>query len=289
MSSQSPQPAAHTTSPAWLTALREAGYLPYILTSKRLLPAMNTRPFGVELAHFFMEDASHLSFQEAYFLSNALAFKAPDLKMPSWVLIDSVMMQSAVVGFMRAKHALPDTLLDYYHNDPHVNLDELDYLPVTGQISSPTLGGDDMVGISLFSLGREMEGPKNLGLFTKALALEVYKATSYAKYHGVAQYHNPALRIHGRFTTEMEIYQPMLPLHPLKDMTLVYKMQLDYDPYTIETELPAQTPTFWLNAKDKAAKREIEAGIATGKRYIIAPPFSVRQGDDVMLPIIVKG
>lgn len=279
----------HKTCPGWLSALIQEGYIPYMMTSRHLLPMLNTQPFGVDVFCSLMEEHDQLSFHEAYFLSNALSFKAPDLKMPSWVLIDCVMMQTAVVGFMRSKHAIPSHLLDYYQNDPHVDLDKIEYIPITGHISSPAVGGTSLTGFSLFSLARELgAGTKQLGLLSKALALEVYKAHAYESFYGVAQYHNPALRIHGRFSSIMEIDQVTVPLHPQKDMSLVYKMKIDFDPYTVETEPMPVAPTFWMNAKDAATKKRIEKEMRAGKRFIIAPPFSVRKGEDTMIPIIEK-
>ena len=61
-----------------------------------------------------MDDASFLQayfLLEAYLLSNSLSYESPNLKMPHWVLIDCVLMQTAVVGFTIAKSAVPEELL----------------------------------------------------------------------------------------------------------------------------------------------------------------------------------
>jgi hypothetical protein len=125
-------------------------------------------------------------------------------------------------------------------------------------------------------------------LTTKALSLEVYNARNYDCYFGITQYDNIALRIHGRFTKEMEIYQPMVRLHPGKDMTFIYKMKIDNDPLGPNGKLPDVEPTFWLNANDADKKHEMEKGIKQGKRYILAPPFSVKRDGGTFLPIIEK-
>jgi hypothetical protein len=275
-------------APLWLKELLEAGFKPYIASSARLLPFLNTRPFGVEAATYVMENQAHHPFHEAYLLSNSLSFKSPDLKMPHWVLIDCVLMQTAVVGFMNNKGDVSENLLQHYRNDSSIDFENLNHIPVSGQIASPNADGKSLTGISLFSLARDIDGPKKLGFFTKALAFEVHQGHRYEWYYGVAQYDNPALRIHGRFAPRMEIYQPIVLLHPRKDMTLVYKMRIDFDPYALEASpvTAAPEPTFWMNAKDRDAKLRMQEGIAAGKRYFIAPPFSVVKGDEILLPII---
>lgn len=286
--SQTKLQPAQQAAPQWFTDLLAAGYMPYIATSRRLLPSLNIMPFGHQAACFLMEEMEHGPFHEAYLLSNSLSFKSPDLKMPHWVLIDCALMQTAVVGFMVAKGDVSDNLLHHYRADKCIDFDKLTHVPVSGQIASPSSDGNSLTGISLFSLARDIDGPRMLGLLTKALALEVYQTAKYQWYYGIAQYDNPALRIHGRFSSRTEIYQPMVPLHPKKDLTLVYKMRIDFDPYTIdkkpENENP--NPTFWMRADDIEAKRRMQDGIKAGKTYVLAPPFSVAREDGIYLPII---
>jgi hypothetical protein len=269
----------------WLQNLLAGGYIPYIATSATLLPSFNTTPFGQKAEAFLMENPEHGPFHEAYLLSNSLAFKSPDLKMPHWVMIDCALMQTAIVGFMKACKDIPESFLSHYRNDPSVDLGRLDYIPVSGQIASPTAGGKNMSGFSLFSLATSIGGQKNLGLYTKALALEVYRAAHYEWIFGITQYDNPALKIHGRFSSRMEIAQPIVSLHPKKDMTLTYKMAVDYDPYRLDEMMQEVEPTFWLEAHDIDGKTRMQRGIADGKRYLILPPFSVKRQGEIYLPI----
>ena len=84
-------------TPAWFQATLAAGYTPYIATSERLLPFFNTAPFGQKVQCYLLEKPEHSTFHEAYLLSNSLSYKSPDLKMPNWVLIDCVLMQTAII------------------------------------------------------------------------------------------------------------------------------------------------------------------------------------------------
>lgn len=282
-------------TPGWLTGLIDKGFEPYIATSRKLVPYLNTTPFGQKATVYVMDEMNDDSFMEAYFLleayllSNSLGFESPNLKMPHWVLIDCVLMQTAVVGFTVPKSAVPEELLSYYRADQKISLDKLTRIPVSGQISSSDIGGKTMTGSSLFSLGRRwLGGVERLGLYTRTLAFEVYNAKAYDAFYGITQYDNMALRIHGRFTHEMEITQPVVRLHPGKEMTFVYKMKLDYDPQNPNKLQAPVEPTFWLNATDKDKKYEMQQNIKKGKRYIIAPPFSIQRDGGIFLPIIEK-
>ena len=283
-------------APDWLKEIQQKGLEPYIATSQIVAPHLNRAPFGTEFRTHYMEDTEEGSFLEAYMfletylLSNALSFESPNLKMPHWVLIDCVLMQTAVVGFTAPIEAVPDEILAYYKNDPAIDLGKLSRLPISGQICATNFGDKSLTGISLFSLGKSLKNyPGKLGFYTKMLALEVYRARSFDYYYGIAQYNNLSLKVHGKFSSEMEVYQPTVMLHPGKEMTFIYRMKPDYDPYHPDARAAiAVEPSFWLNAVDKEKKRTMRDGIKQGKRYILTPPFSVRREDGVYLPIIEK-
>jgi len=280
-------------TPKWLIALQKLGYKPYIATSNYLYPLIDETPFGLSPDCFVLENSNHASFLEAYRMSNSLSFENPGLKMPSWVLIDCVLLQTPIVGFMRKISDIPLDLLKHYQEASNIDLSKMEYLPVTGQIASLGLDGKSLVGFSLFSLRSRLDGPKGLGLCTKALAFEVYRSLGYKQFYGIAQYDNWSVRIHGRFARYMEIHQPIVHVHPCKDMTFIYKMELDYDPYYLDrnkylNSAEMQEPTFWMNAKDIDAKQRIEKSIQEGKKYIIAPPYLVKRDGELFLPIIEK-
>jgi hypothetical protein len=273
-------------APEWLSQVLLKGYRPYVATSRRLLGSLNTQPFGLPVDLYLLDDAEQGPFHEAYLLSNSLSFSAPELKMPHWVLIDCALMQSAIVGFTKSVGEIPADLLRHYEDDPRVDLSALSRLPVSGQIASPSTEPGNFVGISLFSLGRQVSGDSGLGLYTKALALEVYKMRERGSFRGISQYDNPAIKIHGKFSSSLEIEQVMVPLHPKRDMTFIYKMMIDYNPHALEQAGPEIEPTFWLNARDPVAKRRMELGKKEGRTYRIVPPFMVRRDGEIFVPIV---
>jgi len=275
-------------APAWLTELESKGFTPYIATSRKLVPYLNTAPFGKPIKTYLMDEPADTAFLEAYLLSNSLSFGAANLKMPNWVYIDFVLMQTAAVGFSLPVGAVPKDLLDEYKNDASINLSALTHIPISGQTSGINFDKKTLSGVSLFSMGKRTGYQGKLAVYTRTMAFEVYRARAFEGYYGVTQYDNPSLRVHGRFTPEMEISQPIVLLHTHKDMAFSYKVKLDYDPADPIKQHPDVKPTFWLDAKDTAKKQAMAEGIKRGKRYIIVPPFSVQRDGGIFLPILEK-
>jgi len=271
----------------WFKSLTDLGLRPYVATARHQLRGLNLGVLGPDHELYLLEDPQATSFHQAYVTANALAFGARDLKMPGWVYIDCVLMQTAVVGFAARKIDAPQSLLDEFQAEASIDLDALEWVPVSGQIASPAMDGSTLVGFSLFSLRSYWPKLPALGLATKALALQVYKADQRKRFLGITQYDNPALSMHGRFGPRLEIVSPRVPLHAQGDNTLVYGMKIDFDPATMGNE-PASSidPDFWLQSGDKDAVAKLEIGIAAGSRYFILPPFQVRDGTSFKLPIL---
>ncbi len=266
----------------WFEDLGDKGLRPYVATSRHQLPSLNLAAAGEGVLTFCLEDGAALSFHGAYSRANALAFGARNLTMPGWVYIDCVLMQTAVVGFAAGRDNVPSGLMEELGSAA----EDLDWVPVSGQTASPAIDGKTLVGFSLFSLRSYWPELPPLGLPTKGLALEVYNARRFDRFLGITQYDNPALAMHGRFGRAVEIVAPRVPLHAQGDMSLVYGMKIDFDPARLD-EVPDVTaaPDFWMEAGEAAGIARLEEGIAKGERYFILPPFQVREGQSLMLPI----
>jgi hypothetical protein len=275
-------------APAWLTELEKKGYAPYIATSRKLLSSFDTAPFGKPIKTFLLDEPDDAPFLEAYLLSNSLGFESPNHKMPNWVFVDCVLLPCAVVGFTLPVEAVPENLLHYYREDKCIDFGKLTHIPITGQSGISNIDKKSLTGITLFSLGKHVGNVSKLAVYTRVLGFEVYRARACETYYGITQYDNVALKVHGRFGREMEISQPIVLTHPGKDNTFIYKMKLEYDPADPVKPHPDVKPTFWLDSRDKAKKQAMMEGIKRGKRYIIAPPFSVQKDGGVFLPIVEK-
>jgi len=266
----------------WFQQLLDFGLRPYVATARHQLPALDMAAAGPDPLVVTLEDNAARPFHRAYNVANALAFGARDLTMPGWVYIDCVLMQTAVVGFAAPKGMLPKSLLMEFSPEAEA----LDWLPISGQTASPAIDGKTLVGFSLFSLRSYWPELPALGLATKAMALEVYKARGFDRFIGITQYDNPALAMHGRFGKSVEVVSARVPLHAQGDISLVYGMAVDFDPSALDAApISEKTPDFWVDASDAASITRLEEGIAAGKRYFILPPFQVRQGQSVKLPI----
>ena len=267
--------------------LMKHGLVPYVATSQNFLPSLDVAALGDNVVVKLMEDSKNHDFHEAYLLSNALSFKS-DLKMPHWVYLDCVLMQTAVVGFAMAVKDIPERLLEFYKEDPNVNLDNIDYIPISGQIAAMGLDGQRLTGLSLFSLRQYLPNPDipALGGVTKYAALAAYKAQEKEKYVGISQYDNKALLTHAAFTDKMYIDTPIAAMHPRKDMSFVYSMKIDLEAYGAKKEVIE--PDFLLKADDKDKKIELQERIRAGERFYIAHPTQIKKDDGLYLPICIE-
>lgn len=265
-----------------IEALLENGCIPYIATSEHLLPCFNTKPFGYTLTPY-CDGPDKTNFHQAYIRSNTLAFEA-DLTMPQWVYIDYVMLQTASIGFMIERKRVPNNVLAQFDADPLVEVGELDFVPISGQTAGLTADKETWQGVSLFSLAKHFPDLRSLGLgtYTRALALEAFGAK---KFRGITQYDNSAVSIHGKTAKEFFIKQAIVWLHPRTHMTFIYEQEPSF---TLDDLRPreAEEYSFLISAYDFEAKKRIEAGLREGKRYKIVPPFQIKKGDDLLLPIV---
>ncbi|PZO83863.1 MAG: hypothetical protein DI626_08720 [Micavibrio aeruginosavorus] len=269
------------------------GLVPYVATSEYLLPSFNLDIFcGYEVVKL-MEDPSLRDFHEAYLVSNSLAFGNPNLKMPNWVYIDCGLMQTAIIGFAVPVDKAPDSLIEHYERDPYVDVDKLDYIPVSGQIASLGMDGKTLIGFSLFSLRRQLGNMavSKLAARTKYAALHAYRAEEKESFLGISQYNNNALKIHALFGEKMYIDRTMVPLHPLHDMSFTYRMKVKLDPERVFNEEAQENArySFLLKADDRAKKENIQKQIGEGKKFHILSPVHVKQEDGLYLPIAIEG
>lgn len=269
-----------------LEILASAGLSPFIATSRMVLGALDQSVTGRAGHVYLLEREQDRSFHEAFRLANGLGF-APAAKMPNWVLVDCMLMQTAIVGFAITKKRAPDSLIREFENDPSFDLADLDYLPVSGQIAGSSLDGKSLVGFSLFSLRRYLPQVPALGVVTKALALQVYRAQG-RRFVGLTFWDNKALSIQGRFGRPMRIESTTVPIYSSRPTAMTYSMVIDFDPDEMhEREAPGRHD-FLMRADDEAKKREISRGQAEGLSYIIVPPYQIEKGGVIEIPIRIE-
>ena len=280
-----------------LKQVLDSGLVPYVGTSASVLPHLDLSVFEGRAIVKMPEEKGHFSFHQAYLLSNSLGFGAPDLKMPNWVYLDCVLLQTAVVGFAMPVELAPESLRTLYEADPLIDMNALDIIPISGQISAMGLDGKTLTGFSLFSLKSRLLNERkelaglSLGTLTKFAALCAYKADLPGRIvRGVAQYDNPALKIHGLFSDKMYIEQPMLPLHPLKSMSFIYRMQVTLSEEKLQSNVQPndREPDILLHAENEAMKQDMSERIKQGEHFYIQHPIQIKKDNNVYLPICVE-
>ena len=277
----------------WLENLLDAGLVPYVATSDALIECLDLSELGGHTLIRRLEDPEHRNFHEAYLVSNSLGFGEPDLKMPNWVYIDCVLMQTAVVGFAISRQKAPDSLVSLYERDPYVEVESLDYIPISGQIAGMGLDGNSLIGFSLFSLRRQLSNVSvpPLGPLTKYAALKAYRADQRDRFMGISQYGNTALRSHARFSKKMYIDKPFVMLHPWRDMSFLYSMKVEFDEERIFNGIGDGAdcpPAIEMRADDREMKDVIQEGLLQGNRYYIQDPVHIQKDDGVYVAIGVE-
>lgn len=276
----------------WISDLIDAGLVPYVATSEKFLNYLDLSGFGDHVVIKLLERPEDADFHEAYLVSNSLAFGNPNLKMPNWVYIDCVLMQSAVVGFCIPKNLASPAMLDHYEKDPWVDVSKLDYIPVTGQIAAMGIDGKRIVGFSLFSLRKQISHIEvhQLALKTKYAAMMAYRAEEAECFVGISQYDNKALLTHAAFGQKMYIEQTTAVLHPLKDMSFTYAMKVELNDDRIFRDLSIAAPDydFLLKSDDLQMKNEMQERMKSGEKFWIADPVHIQKDDGLYLPIKIE-
>lgn len=273
----------------WLSDLLRLGLVPYVATSNYYASHLDVSIFEERTVFKLLERTEDKPFHQAYLLANALGFDNASLKMPNWVYIDCVLMQTAVVGFALPKALAPEGLLRLFQADPSVDFAALTYLPVSGQIAGFGMDGRTLVGFSLFSLRKHMTGfdVPSLGIATKAAALYAYRADRADRFLGIAQYNNKALSVHARFGKALYIDRPTIPLHPNADLSFVYRMAIDLDDARIFSadEVMAEPYSELMRFDDSARKLQLAAQIAAGLSVRIVRPTQIVHEGQIHLPL----
>ena len=165
--------------------------------------------------------------------------------MPEWVMLDCALLPACFIGWMTPAVTLKEDIRaqlnqaleqsEAQRSTSRVEMERRihtpigplhdtsvlsEWVPTSEFCSIPRLGGQEVVGYSLYSLTR------GLGVRAKALGLWVMSHLGITAQLGVAQRHNfLALRTHLRFGP-LELVDPMTPLHTQAGDSIIYRLLL---------------------------------------------------------------
>ena len=249
----------------------------YLASNAPVLAQLETTPFGVPVSALDLlapvtEEWTVADLMRVYNVLNATAFGDKGIPLQNWVMIDLGLLPSAfllVTLSPERARAAADEERGYASERARTGqvlgavlaeAERLGYdgpIPVAGYCAAPTPVPGGWVGWSLCS------AIPGLGTTTKALGLEVYRATTLT---GVAQFTDQALRVHRKFG-RMEIVCAVLDLHPVPH-TLVYRTDVHDD----DSE---RAPTTWMDARDLDSQQEMQAKIdaGTSRYFVLSPGF----------------
>jgi hypothetical protein len=252
------------------TNLVDGGHQLWLASNDAVLGELDLQPCGIAVTPLdflgpYEREWKLEDLMRTYNVLNATAFGAKGIPLQSWVMIDLGLLPSGfllvtlpremaerLVGQQgRAAEVLPAVLAE---------ADRLGYpgpIPVAGYCAAPTPDRTAWVGWSLCS------AVPGLGTVAKGLALEAYGARSLT---GVAQFYDPALRVHRKFGP-MRLLAAVLDLHPVSH-TMAYRTEV-FGP----EEAEGTEPTLWLDARDRDAQWELQIRLDAGTHeYFILPP-----------------
>jgi hypothetical protein len=256
--------------------LLDAGYELWLASNGAVLPELDLTPCGVPVTPLdFLgpyERAWKLEdLMRVYNILNATSFGAKGIPLQNWVMIDLGLLPSAfllvTLPIGQATAAPTDPRRSPAERErigrvlPSVMAEaaRLGYdgpIPVAGYCAAPTPNREAWVGWSLCS------AIPGLGTIAKGLALEAYAARTLT---GVAQFYDPALRVHRKFGP-MQVLAAVLDLHPVAH-TMAYRTEV------FAPELAQATPTLLLDPHDSTTQRELQRKLDAGTHeiHILSP------------------
>ena len=248
------------------------GYGVWLASNADVLSRLETAPAGVGVETIdILGPETHAwtiaDLMRVYNRLNAASFGEKGIPLQNWVMIDLGLLPSAFLLLTlpapraRAAAAAPDAATHTRRvlGEVLAEADRLGHrgpVPVAGYCAAATPEPGAWVGWSLCS------AIPGLGTVAKGLGLLAYRAR---RLTGVAQFHDPALRVHRKFGA-MRLRRAVLDLHEVPH-TMVYETSVFDDPQA------GAEPTAMIGARDLAAQRALQARLDAGDReiFILSP------------------
>jgi len=218
--------------------------------------ALDLRPAGVPVKFLPAEHQGPLVLQ--YRELNRLAFGT--LGIPSWVLSDLYLLPG-VIGLLRC----PARMLN---EEARQKLQLADEEPAIGAAyyAAPSVVPGVFIGVSMLSFVRGIQA----GAWVKVLTLKMLRAR---RLRGVAQWHNPSVRVHTRLGP-LRLVGSVPGDHEYVDQSFLYETDLGDEPRLLQAmERRLVLPvTKRVGATDKPALLALLRRAEAGEVLHIVPP-----------------
>lgn len=219
--------------------------------------ALDLVPFGQPARYFPAEH--HPQLVERYRAANLFSFPG-ELALPGWVLSDLYLLPGAIGLLTCAARDLKPAIRK------RLGLAPDDDAIAAAYLAAPTVTPGLFIGVSLFSLDPGIQA----GAWVKALTLKMLRAQ---RLRGVAQWSNPAVRVHTRMGP-IRVVGHVPGIHEFRSRSFVYESDL-----TDEARWDAamarrldMTPTRRVKATDLDELGRVLARAEGGERILIPPP-----------------
>jgi len=219
--------------------------------------ALDLAPFGQSVRFYAAEQ--HPRLVERYRAANTYAFPG-DLALPGWVLSDLYLLPG-VIGLLTcsARELKPAVR-------KRLELSAEDEAIAAAYVAAPGILPNMGIGVSLISLLPAIQA----GSWVKALTMKMMRLT---RLRGVAQWSNPAVRVHTRMGP-LRIVGPVPGTHEFRSRSFVYESNLQDE--TAWTEAMARrtqlAPTRKIPSADLEELSRVLDRAEAGERILIVPP-----------------
>lgn len=277
-------------------SLRAHGFEFYLVSRTTILKQLDHAPLGVPVTplHFLQPDSNDwhtADFIRLFHSMNTHAFRARELPMPPWVMVDHGLLSSAFMIIACEREALAELARDPSWSERQrevvANLiaeaGQLGFdgpIPVAAYCAAPTADRDRWTGWSLCSVLPR----RGLAFVAKGLGLGAYRTRFL---DGVTQYDNSALRIHTQFG-RLRIRAAVVDLHSAPHSLLYETDVVRWSQEDADHDAEEQ-PTWLVGATDAAKHAEMHEMIYSGTHVLfILPPGLIVDGSQTLVPVLAK-
>lgn len=265
-----------THDPTDVRVLRCAA--PFAVALRDAAPALDPAPLGVPTRWVIdpLDRAMAPFFFQLQRLDR-LTFGPEGMPMDRWIFFNMAELPGFIYGFAIEAAALtPSERAALEVPDGFAGP-----VPISMYIAIPTRRPRVWFGHNLASLNRLLPDRHlhGLGTLTKVLGLKAFRAEEAM---GATQWRSKALFIHARLGP-LRLHTAWTPAHSIPQ-SLTYSWAIDDTRLLALKEgrrpvVPHIEPTAWLDDRDEATMRAVQAGIEAGERWFIAgPPEPYRGG-----------